>query len=190
VYAAEDEAAQKLRLRTLNKLGRDGEAASDEGAAQEDLGARENGADLCPGGGERRLLPQDTLTEMVKMRISKWTALAALGGLMLVSACGPGYGGLAVSARLGPGIDLYGYSAERDGDWHASYRQWTPTVVYEVNGQYYPANVRGGREVQVYRTQSGYVLPPRDQEWARTDKRFNAKKVPTDADYGRARPRP
>jgi hypothetical protein len=126
------------------------------------------------------------------MRISKWLVLPALGSLMAVSGCGPGYGrtSLVVSAQLGPGISLYGYSAERDGDWRASYRQWAPVTIYEVNGQYYPDNVRGARQVQVYRTQSGYVLPPRDQEWARTEKRFDRKKVPTDADYGRARPRP
>ena len=83
-----------------------------------------------------------------------------------------------------PGIEIYGYSARQYGDWRASYRQWTPVVVYEVNGQYYPTNVRGARQVQVYRSQGGYFLPPRDQDWARTDKRFKNKRRPTDADYG------
>jgi hypothetical protein len=129
---------------------------------------------------------------MMKMRSARGIVFPVLGSLMLLSACGPGYGGtgVAVTAQLGPGIDLYGYSADQYGDWHAGYRQWTPTVVYEVNGQYYPNNVRGGRQVQVYHSQSGYFLPPRDQEWARTDKRFNSKRLPTDADYGRARSRP
>jgi hypothetical protein len=130
--------------------------------------------------------------EMMQMRLLRRNALPVLGSLMLLSACAPGYGrtGVVVNAQLGPGIDLYGYSAEQHGDWHANYRQWTPAVVYEVNGQYYPNNVRGARQVQVYRSQSGYFLPPRDQEWARTEKRFDAKKAPTDADYSRARPRP
>jgi len=115
-----------------------------------------------------------------------------LGATMLVAACGPSYSrrGVVVTAEVGPGIDLYGYSVDRDGDWRTGYRGWTPVVVYEVDGRYYSTNVRGARQVQVYRTRSGYVLPPRDQEWVRTDKRFDRKKIPTDVDYGRARPRP
>lgn len=126
------------------------------------------------------------------MRGSKRIALPVLASVLLLSACGLMYGrsSMEVTAQLGPGIEFYGYSAEQHGDWHANYRQWTPTVLYEVNGRYYPNNVRGARQVQVYHSQSGYFLPPRDQEWARTDKRFNSKRIPTDADYGRARPRP
>lgn len=97
---------------------------------------------------------------------------------------------MAVGADLGPGIDLYGYSATTDGDWHANYQQWTPTTVYESNGHYYPKNVNGARPVQVYQTKTGYITPPRDKEWASTDKRFDSKKIPTDADYSRARQRP
>lgn len=128
------------------------------------------------------------------MRISTRMALPTLSGLMLIglAACGPGYGTTRVgmSAQLGPGINVYAYDAARDGDWHTSYRQWTPTTVYEANGTYYPNKVRGGRQVQVYHSQSGYMLPPRDQAVASTDKRLNRKKLPTDADYSRARPRP
>jgi hypothetical protein len=129
---------------------------------------------------------------MMKMRGARRIAFPVLGSLVLLSACGRGYGrtGVEVTAQVGPGIDLYGYSADQYGDWRASYRQWSPTVVYEVNGQYYPGNVRGGRPVQVYRSQSGYFLPPRDQDWARTDRRFDRRRVPTEADYGRARRRP
>jgi hypothetical protein len=129
---------------------------------------------------------------MTTMRVAKWMALPALSGLLMLSACGPGYvsTSVGVSAQMGPGINLYGYSADQYGDWHARYRDWTPTVVYESNGQYYPNNVRGARQVQVYRVNSEYVLPPRDQEWAKTEKRFNSKRIPTEADYGRARPRP
>ena len=114
-----------------------------------------------------------------------------VAGLALVAACGPGYRTQAsVSAQLGPGIDVYGYSAARDGDWHANYRQWTPTDVYEVNGTYYPNKVSGARQVQVYHTSAGYIMPPRDTDLRSTDKRLNAKKLPNDADYGRARSRP
>lgn len=126
------------------------------------------------------------------MHASRRLALPAFASALLLSACWPGYRGttLEITAQLGPGIEFYGYSPEQYGDWHANYRQWTPVVLYEVNGRYYPDNVRGARQVQVYHSQSGYFLPPRDQEWARTDKRFNSKKIPTDADYGRARSRP
>ncbi|MES1259037.1 MAG: hypothetical protein ABUL71_00480 [Gemmatimonadota bacterium] len=114
------------------------------------------------------------------------------GAALLTTACGSGYRrqGVVVTAEIGPGVDLYGYSMDRDGDWRIGYRSWTPVVVYELDGRYYPSNVRGARQVQVYRTRYGYVPPPRDQEWARTDRRFDRKKIPTDADYGRARPRP
>lgn len=125
------------------------------------------------------------------MRVSMRSVVPVLGSLMLMSACSSGYrSGVVVSAQVGPGIDLYGYSAEQYGDWRTGYRQWTPTSVYELNGRYYPNSMRGAREVQVYRSQTGYFLPPRDQEWVRTERRFNSKKMPNDADYGRARPRP
>lgn len=135
-------------------------------------------------------LSWDTLTEMVKMRMTKWMVLPALAGAVAMSACGPGYNGVSVGVQVQsrPGIELYGYSAQQYGDWRGNYRQWTPVVVYESNGQYYPTNVRGSRQVQVYRSQSGYFLPPQDQEWARTDRRFNNQRRPTAADYGRARP--
>jgi hypothetical protein len=130
---------------------------------------------------------------MAKMRMPGWMVLSALSGVMLLPACGPGYGrgmtvGVQVQSR--PGLEIYGYNARQYGDWRASYRQWTPVVVYESNGQYYPTNIRGARQVQVYRSQSGYFMPPRDQEWARTDRRFNNKRRPTDDDYGRARSHP
>jgi hypothetical protein len=126
------------------------------------------------------------------MRVAKWMTIPALGAALLLPACGPGYmsTGVGVEAQYGTGIDLYGYDAGRYGDWHANYRQWSPTTVYELNGTYYPKNVRGGRQVQVYHSQAGYFLPPQDQAWASTDRRFNSKKMPTTADYGRARPRP
>ncbi len=124
------------------------------------------------------------------MRFSK-LAVASFSAVVLLSGCGPGYTTtrVGVTTQVGPGIDLYGYDATTYGDWRTGYRQWTPTVVYESNGQYYPTRIRGARQVQVYRTQSGYMLPPRDREWVKTDRRFKSKQMPNDADYGRARPR-
>jgi hypothetical protein len=125
------------------------------------------------------------------MRFNKRMALPWLGSLMMLSACGGyGRGGVGVRVELGPRLDVYGYSAVRHGDWHANYQQWTPVVVYESNGQYYPSRVRGGREVEVYTYQSKYFLPPRDDEWSRKEKRFNSKRRPNDGDYGRARSEP
>ena len=126
------------------------------------------------------------------MKLPTWMALSALGGLLVASACAPGYGTttVEVGARFGQPIELYGYSPDYFGDWRINYRQWTPVVIYEYNGVYYPRNVRGARAVMVYRSPSGYFLPPHDRDWARTDRRFNNKRRPTDADYGRARPRP
>jgi hypothetical protein len=125
------------------------------------------------------------------MRVSTRLAVPGLALLALI-ACGPGYTTTRVGVGVGvsSGVDLYGYDAATYGDWHTSYRQWTPTVVYESNGTYYPSKVRGARQVQVYRTERGYMLPPRDAELTRTDRRVNAKKLPNDQDYGRARPRP
>ena len=93
------------------------------------------------------------------MRVAKWMTIPALGAALLLPACGPGYmsTGVGVEAQYGTGIDLYGYDAGRYGDWHANYRQWSPTTVYELNGTYYPKNVRGGRQVQVYHSQATAV---------------------------------
>jgi len=126
------------------------------------------------------------------MRIAKWSAVSIAAGFALATACAPGYRAtrITASAQFGPGIDIYSYSAAQDGDWHANYRQWTPTTVYEVNGSYYPSQVRGGREVQVYRTSGGYMLPPRDKNVSRTDKRLDAKRLPNGSDYSRAHNRP
>ncbi len=126
------------------------------------------------------------------MRILHKLAMPAAGALLVLAACAPGYGrtSVGVSAELGPGVDIYGYSAARYGDWRTNYHNWQPATVYESDGHYYPNRVRGARPVQVYHSQSGYFMPPQDQDWARTDKRFNRKKMPTDADYGRARHQP
>lgn len=110
--------------------------------------------------------------------------LAAL--LAAAPACSSGYVATGVSVgAYGDALDVYGYSPGYWGDWHTNYRAWAPTTVYEVNGAYYSHNVKGARQVQVYHTDKGYVLPPRDHDW--TDKRFSSKRMPNDQDYSRAR---
>jgi hypothetical protein len=125
------------------------------------------------------------------MRATRGFMVSAISGLVLLTSCAPSYqSGVGVTARYGPGIEFYDYSPRAFGDWRTSYRQWQPVVVYEYQGSYYGRNIRGARPVQIYRSPTGYFLPPRDQDWARTDRRFNDKKRPTDADYRRARQRP
>ena len=126
------------------------------------------------------------------MRFAMRRLIAGMGALALMTACAPSYrtNGASVGVQAGNGVDVYGYSPQAYGDWHTTYRQWTPTTVYEWNGRYYPTRIRGARQVQVYQTDRGYMMPPRDADFVRTDRRFNKKKLPTDDDYRRARPRP
>ncbi len=116
----------------------------------------------------------------------------AAGLALATAACGPGYRTtrISASAQLGPGIDIYSYSASQDGDWHANYRQWTPVTVYEMNGSYYPNQVKGGREVQVYRTSGGYMLPPQRPEHEPHRQAPERQELPNSADYSRAQNRP
>jgi len=115
-----------------------------------------------------------------------------LGGLALLSGCVPSY----ASVRYDDGyysrryVDLYDYSPDYYGDWRYNYRSWSPVIVYESGGRYYPRSFRGAREVQVYRNRSGYFLPPRDRDWDRADRRFDDRRRPNDSDYRRAMPRP
>lgn len=93
-------------------------------------------------------------------------------------------------ARLGAEIGMMSYSSDRAGDWRRNVRRWTPTTVYEMNGRYYPNNVPGTRQVSVYRYQNEYFLPPTDQAWVNSDRRFDYSHRPNDADQQRARTRP
>jgi hypothetical protein len=97
---------------------------------------------------------------------------------------------VVVNARLGPEIGVLGYSPERAGDWRTNSRRWTPVTVYESNGRYYPNNVEGTRAVAMYRYQNEYFLPPTDQEWVGSDRRFDYNHQPNDGDRGRVRARP
>ena len=54
---------------------------------------------------------------------------------------------VAFGAKLGPELGVFAYSNERQGDWRANYRKWTPVTMYDVNGHYYRNSVSGSRAV-------------------------------------------
>jgi len=125
------------------------------------------------------------------MGIKRGVVLRSMAGALLVlSACAPAYRsgyGRVDYVRYGPGIDLYGYSPDVYGDWRYNYQRWSPVVIYEYDGSYYPNRFRRARPVEVYRGPSGYFLPPRDRDWARMDRRFDSRRLPNRRDYERAR---
>jgi hypothetical protein len=92
--------------------------------------------------------------------------------------------------RLGEEIGVLGYSPERAGDWRRNFRRWTPVTVYEVRGRYFSRNAPGTRAVAIYRYRNEYFLPPADQAWVGSDRRFNYDRRPGNDDYGRVRARP
>ncbi len=96
----------------------------------------------------------------------------------------------AVDPRMGQEIGVLGYADDRAGDWRKNSRRWTPVMVYELNGRYYPRSGTGARGVMVYRFKDEYFLPPTDQAWMGSDKRFDAKHAPDASDRGRVRGRP
>jgi hypothetical protein len=75
------------------------------------------------------------------------------------------------------------YSPQLHGEWQTVYTRWEPATLYNLNGKYYPNPVQGGRSLMVYRSQGQYFLPPRDQGWTNTDRRYNYLLRPTDQDY-------
>jgi hypothetical protein len=97
---------------------------------------------------------------------------------------------VAISAKFGTEIGVFGYSADRAGDWHANYRHWTPVTLYEVNGHYYPKSGPGSRAVAMYRYKDEYFLPPSDEKWINADKRFDYDHRPNQDDRARVRERP
>ena len=133
------------------------------------------------------------------MRRSIASVLPTLGALLAISACSksapPPDAVVPPAASPAPApvadeVPVYNYSAPDVGDWHATYQKWEPTVVFESGGHYYPHQVAGAREVQVYHYQDRYFMPPRDAGFAGTDHRLDPKRAPSNDDYGRARPRP
>jgi hypothetical protein len=96
----------------------------------------------------------------------------------------------ALDHRLGAEIGVFGYSSDRAGDWHRSYKRWMPVTVYEYNGRYYQHSAPGARAVQIYSYHDEYFLPPTDHDWVGFDRRFDYKHMPTDEDRRRIRERP
>ncbi len=95
-----------------------------------------------------------------------------------------------IDPRLGAEVGVLGYSADRAGDWRRNARRWTPVTLYESNGRYYSKNAPGARAVAMYRYQNEYFLPPADQAWVGTDKRYNYNHQPNAQDRSRVRDRP
>jgi len=124
------------------------------------------------------------------MRIARLMVLALIATVMVLPA--PAAAQVSISVRfgtsLGPDVDVFAYTPERLGDWHASYRRWTPVTLYDVNGRYYRTSVAGARAVVVYSYNGEYFLPPTDREWIGADKRFDYRHAPAEVDIGRARP--
>lgn len=119
-------------------------------------------------------------------KLIPWLASAAI-----LSACVPSYARLDYGDYYGRRyVDLYDYSPGYYGDWRYNYSSWSPVVIYEYRGRYYPSPMRGARPLQVYRDRSGYFLPPRDRDWNRVERRFDPRQRPNRSDYRRAlRPR-
>src|ERR1700694_4604187 len=122
-----------------------------------------------------------------RMRITRLLTVPLLGALIALPARAPAQMNINVSfgPRLGPEIGVFAYSPERQGDWRANYRQWTPVTLYDVNGHYYRNAVRGSRAVVVYTYNNEYFLPPQDQAWNGFDKRYNYQRQPIADDQGR-----
>ena len=124
------------------------------------------------------------------MRIATLLTVPLLAVLIVQPTTASAQATISVSfgTRLGPEVGVFAYNSERLGDWHKNYRQWTPVTLYDINGRYYRSNVRGARAVLVYQYRDEYFLPPQDREWNGIDKRYNYRRQPVEADYGRARP--
>ncbi len=123
------------------------------------------------------------------MRKATWMTAALVGALLTLPRTAPAQVkvSVAVGTRLGPEIGIFAYSSQRYGNWRAAYVRWTPVVVYEYRGRYYPHPVRGARAVAVYRYRNEYFLPPRDAAWVHADRRFDYKHRPVHDDWDRAR---
>jgi hypothetical protein len=124
------------------------------------------------------------------MRIRNLMATTMVAASLALAASASAQVNISVrfGTGLGPAVDVFAYTPERMGDWHANYRKWTPVTLYDVNGHYYRKSVSGARAVVVYSYNGEYFLPPTDREWAGFDKRYNYKRAPAAVDMGRARP--
>ncbi|HYV95930.1 MAG TPA: hypothetical protein VE967_00595 [Gemmatimonadaceae bacterium] len=97
------------------------------------------------------------------------------------------YADMTYDRRLGQEFGVVGYSPERAGDWRTNVRFWTPVLVFEFDGRYFQNSYPGARAVMVYRYQNEYFLPPNDQTWIGTDRRYDYNRQPTEEDRNRAR---
>ena len=124
------------------------------------------------------------------MRIATLVTLPLLGALIVLPARAPAQATISVGlgTRLGPETSVFAYAPDRQGDWRATYRQWTPVTLYDINGHYYRNSVRGARAVLVYQLNNETFLPPQDSAWVGSDERYNYQQQPTPADYDRVRP--
>jgi hypothetical protein len=95
-----------------------------------------------------------------------------------------------VDAAFGEEVGVFGFSAERAGDWHKNYRRWTPITVYEFHGRYFRHPGPGARPVQIYSYHDELFLPPVDREWIGFDKRFDYAHAPNDEDRRRIHDHP
>jgi hypothetical protein len=82
--------------------------------------------------------------------------------------------GRVVMAPLAVGA----YAAGEVGGWQTSFTLWTPVTVYELEGQYYPRAVSGGRAVEIYRYRDRYFMPPDDRHWIGADRRYDYRLRP------------
>ena len=122
-----------------------------------------------------------------------WLMAAALVAMMAVlpaNAPAQVRVSVAVGTKLGPEIGLFAYSSRSYGNWRTAYVNWTPVIVYEYRGRYYPRFVRGARAVAVYRYRNDYFLPPHVTAWVGFDHRFDYKRGPDRVDWGRGRAHP
>ena len=124
------------------------------------------------------------------MRIANLLTVPLLTAMIGLPKGASAQGSITVTfgTRLGPEIGVSAYSSEYLGEWRSNYRRWTPVTLYDINGHYYRGQVRGARPVLVYRYDNEYFMPPQDQSWNGADRRYDYRRRPTEADYGRARP--
>jgi hypothetical protein len=126
------------------------------------------------------------------VRYPRLLALPLLGVLFAMPVRAPAQVNLTVrfGTRRGPEIGVYSYAPDRVGDWRTNYSRWTLVTLNDVNGRYFTRRVGNARPVSMYRYQNEYFLPPRDQGWVNSDRRFNYANQPNDQDRQRARIRP
>jgi hypothetical protein len=122
------------------------------------------------------------------MRVSFLATLPLLGALAVTPQKSSAQ--VSVSLHLGKPVVVTSYTPEAYGDWHNSYRSWSPTTLYYYDGNWYPRQVHGSRAVAVYRSNGHYFLPPREQINGHVDRRYNAKRGPQDDDYNHLAPPP